>query len=156
VRRIRYYVEQGLIRPLEVRGTATRYQRGELLRLLAIPHIRTEQTWKLDALKRELERLGEAELERLVITNPLSAAAASALGVNPSNLPSTTRNQVGNMTWSAARDSSNSIEPFPVPTDSVELWHHVELLPGLKLLVSSKANSAVRSVAKKICDGFLG
>ncbi len=44
VRRIRYYVEHALIRPLEIRGTATRYQRSELLRLLAIPHIRTEKT----------------------------------------------------------------------------------------------------------------
>ena len=137
-------------------GNATRNRRSELLRLLAIPHIRTEQTWKLDALKRELERLGETELERLVIANPLSAAAANALGINPANLPSTTRNQAGDVTWGAARNSSNTIEPFPGPADAVELWHHVELLLGLKWLVSSKANSAVRSVAKKICEGYLG
>ena len=31
VRRIRYYVEHALIRPAEIRGTATRYQRSELL-----------------------------------------------------------------------------------------------------------------------------
>jgi hypothetical protein len=34
-------------------GTATRYQRDALLRLLAIPHIRTEKTWKLDAVVTE-------------------------------------------------------------------------------------------------------
>lgn len=156
VRRIRYYVEHELIRPLEIRGTATRYQRSELLRLLAIPHLRTEKTWKLEVLKRELERLGEAELERIVVANPLSAAAAAALGVNPPNLLSTTRTQVGNVPWTATRDSSNSIETFSGPAATVEIWHHLALLPGLKLLVSSKASSAVRSVAKKICAEFLG
>jgi len=156
VRRIRYYVEHDFIRPLEIRGTATRYQRNELLRLLAIPHIRTEKTWKLDALKRELERLGEAELERLVLANPLSPAAAAALGVNPTNQPSTTRNPLANLATSAARDSPNSIEAFTDPADTVEIWHHVELLPGLKLLVSSKASPAVGRVATRICTEFLG
>ena len=156
VRRIRYYVEHGFIRPLEIRGTSTRYQRNELLRLLAIPYIRTEKTWKLDALKRELERLGEAELERIVLANPLSPAAAAALGVNSTNLTRTTPNSLENVTESAGRDSSNSIEAFPGRADTVEIWHHVELLPGLKLLVSSNANSAVRSAAKRICGEFLG
>jgi DNA-binding transcriptional MerR regulator len=156
VRRIRYYVEHSLIRPLEIRGTATRYQRTELLRLLAISRIRTEKTWKLDALKRELERLGEDELERLVLASPLPPAAAAALGVTPSAVPSTTHDLMGNVRWGLARENSNSIEPFPGLAESVETWHHVELLPGLKLLVSSKASSAVRSVAKKIWDEFLG
>ena len=155
VRRIRYYVEHGLVRPLEIRGTATRYQRNELLRLLAIPLIRTEKTWKLDALKRELERLGEAEIERLVLANPLSPAAAAALGANPSNL-STTREPLANLPLNAVRDRSNAIEVFPGLADTVEIWHHVELLPGLNLLVSSAASPAVTRVARRICTEFLG
>jgi len=156
VRRIRYYVQHGLIRPLEIRGTATRYQRNELLRLLAIPHVRTDKTWKLDALKRELERFGEAELERLVLANPLSQAAAAALGVTPSNLPSNSRTPLATTPWNTERDRSNANEAFQGPAGTVEIWHHVELLPGLKLMVSSAASPAVSRAARKICTEFLG
>jgi len=154
VRRIRYYVAQDFIRPLEIRGTATRYPRTELLRLLAIPHIRTVNTWKLDALKRELERLGEVELERLVTSNPLSPAASAALGISPSTLATSSSKQARTLGWPATRDNSTAFGMTSAASDSMELWHHVELLPGLKLLLSSKASAAVRSVAKKICDEF--
>lgn len=155
VRRIRYYVAQDLIHPLEIRGTATRYSRTQLLRLLAIPHIRTVKTWKLDALKHELERLGEVELERLVTSHPLSPAASAALGMDPSNLAASSSTQARTFGWPAAtRDSSTALHLTSLTSDSIELWHHVELLPGLKLLLSSNASVAVRSVAKKICDEF--
>jgi hypothetical protein len=155
IRRIRYYVAQDVIHPLEIRGTATRYSRTQLLRLLALPHIRTVKTWKLDALKRELERLGEVELERLVTSNPLSSAASAALGIDRSNLAASSSKQARSLGWPATtRDSSTALQLTSLKSDAIELWHHVELLPGLKLLLSSNASVAVRSIAKKICDEF--
>jgi len=139
VRRLRYYVQHGLIRPQEIRGTATRYQRSELLRLLALPRVRTDKIWKMAALKRELDRIGEAELERLVLASPLTPAAAAALGVA---LPT-------------ASDGPNLEGPWG-SGDAAELWHHLELLPGLVLMLSSRANVAVRNAAKKICDEIVG
>ncbi len=155
VRRIRYYVEEDLIRPLEVRGTATRYPRKDLLRLLAIAHVRTEKTWKLDALKRELDRLGEAELERLVTSKPLTPEAVAALGIEPPALTTLSHGPAAPVSWPTAPATSNSLIASPSGSTAVELWHHVELLPGLKLLLSSKASAAVRSVASRICDEFV-
>jgi DNA-binding transcriptional MerR regulator len=153
VRRIRYYVDQDFIRPLEKRGTATRYPRQDLLRLLAIEHVRSQKTWKLDTLKRELDRLGEAELERLVTSKPLTPEAAAALGIQPTALTNLSRHAALPLAQSTTQDGANSL--LPSGNNAVELWHHVELLPGLKLLLSSKASAAVRGVANKICDEFL-
>jgi len=154
VRRIRYYVERGFIRPLEVRGTATRYPRRDLLRLLAISHIRTEKTWKLEALGRELDTLGEAELERLVTSKPLPPEATAALGTQPAALMTPSQSPVMPVIWPATQSSSSSVMAPPSANGGVELWHHVELLPGLKLLLSSKTSAAVRNVANKICEEF--
>jgi hypothetical protein len=149
VRRIRYYVERDLIQPIERRGTATRYPRGDLLRLLALPLIRTETTRNLVALKREFERLGEAELERLVTSSPLSPAASDALGVSPRAFALTSSEQ-----------PLNAVGAIPILFDqntnshAVQTWQHVELLPGLTLLLGSHASAAVRGVAKRLCEEF--
>jgi DNA-binding transcriptional MerR regulator len=50
---IRYYVQQRLIRPIERRGTATRYERRELLRLLGFTR-----------LKHDVPDLSRARLQR--------------------------------------------------------------------------------------------
>ena len=140
------------IRPLEIRGSATRYPRTELLRLLAIPLIRTEKTWKLEALKRELDQRSEAELEKLITSNPVSSAAIAALGINPTSL---TPLSEGSKLWPLSQSTPNAIDILPSTNAAIETWHHVELLPGLKLLMSSKASAAVRGAAKRICNEFL-
>ncbi len=144
-------MQHELIEPQEIRGTATRYARSELLRLLAIPLVRNDKTRTLDALKHELDRLGSSELERLVLGSALSPAVAAALGVNQPNPSSVAPGAPENQSWPLARDTSGSLAGVP---DSVELWHHVPLLPGLVLLLSSRANVAVRYAAKKIYDDF--
>jgi len=94
------------------------------------------------------------ELERLVTSRPLSPAASAALGVNPSTLATSSSKQARTLGWPARRENSSALDMTSGASDSIELWHHVELLPDLKLLLSSKAIAAVRSVAKKICDEF--
>lgn len=150
VRRIRYYVERDLIQPLEIRGSATRYPRTDLLRLLAIPLVRTDKTRNLDALRREFERLGEAELEHLVTSNPLSPPAIAALGLNHQALATTSGERSPN-----PAGPSSSILGSVAASNTGQTWHHVELLPGLTLLLSSHASAAVRGVAKWICDEVL-
>ncbi len=110
-----------------------------------------DKTRTLDALKHELDRLGSSELERLVLGSALSPAVAAALGVNQPNPSSVAPGAPENQSWPLARDTSGSLAGVP---DSVELWHHVPLLPGLVLLLSSRANVAVRNAAKKIYDDF--
>src|SRR5450432_3068800 len=62
IRTLRYYVEQRLLRPSEFRGTATRYQRRELLRLFGILRLRSETRLTLSEIRAQLDRQSEPEL----------------------------------------------------------------------------------------------
>ena len=60
-RTIRYYVDHGVLERPEFRGTATRYQRTHLLRLLAIQRLRREGVPNLAVIKQPIDAAGEAE-----------------------------------------------------------------------------------------------
>jgi DNA-binding transcriptional MerR regulator len=157
VRTIRYYVERGLIRPLEIRGTATRYQRVELLRLLAIPILRAGKRRSVDELKREFERLGESELEKIVITGKTSPEAATALGLSVQNVVSTSAvEDARNVRGELRLAQSNAALGTAIELGASETWHYVRLLPGLDLRVSANASPAVRNAAKRILDEYVG
>jgi DNA-binding transcriptional MerR regulator len=153
VRRIRYYVAQDMIRPLERRGTATRYPRMELLRLLAIPLLRAKRL-KLDGIRRELERLGETELLRMIAAEPMTAELAAALEIVPDRGATNPDSYLQPLTplkgAKVPRDSTLS------RLSSTETWHRVQLLPGLELLVSTVASPAVRAAAAIIVDEYVG
>jgi DNA-binding transcriptional MerR regulator len=142
-RTIRYYVEQGLLEPPEFRGTATRYQRLHLLRLLAIERLRHEGVASLAAIKQRLDSAGEAELLAAVCAGPPSAAVAVAL-----ELPAVSAH-VG---APGAQRAAALVQAVPGGGAS-ELGtplRRLVLLPGLELLLSEDASPAVRHVAAQI------
>ena len=57
VRTLRNYVGLGLLTPTELRGTATRYQRRELLRLLLVLRGRRETKLTLAQATRAAQRI---------------------------------------------------------------------------------------------------
>lgn len=61
---VRYYLLRRVIEPIEVRGTATRYERYNLLRLLGILRLKVEEHSTLEEKKRKLAAMGQQELER--------------------------------------------------------------------------------------------
>ena len=71
VRTLRNYVATGLITPLELRGTSTRYARRELLRLLALLRARKETKLTLAAIKQKLDAFAEEDLEAWLRNGPL-------------------------------------------------------------------------------------
>src|SRR6188768_1816787 len=87
VRTLRYYVEQRLIQPSEFRGTATRYQRRELLRLFATLRLRSETRLKLSEIRKRLDVLGERELESWLREQPLPPALVQALAASSTAAP---------------------------------------------------------------------
>ncbi len=159
VRRLRDYVFRDLIQPLERRGTATRYQRGQLVRLMAIKRLRAESDMKLADIKRKMDAMGERELEAWILTGALSSDVLQALGHSPSqaNGASTSGNVLpvaparpnGVATPTGAQTAS---EPHP----ACAAWYHVQLLPGLTLQVSATASPAVRKAAERICGEYVG
>lgn len=150
VRRLRDYVARDLISPLERRGTATRYQRGQLVRLMAIKRFRAEQGLPLAEIKRRMDTMGERELEAWISTAPLPEAVLVALGLGsrPAGVATPPHVTVGT---GAARVEATNIENSALGT-----WYHVELLPGLVLQLSHNASPAVKSAAKRICDEYVG
>jgi DNA-binding transcriptional MerR regulator len=139
VRTLRNYVAKRLLTPTEFRGTATRYQRRGLLRLLLLLRARKETKLTLAAIKRELDRLSECELEARLHTGPLPAAAAAALGI-----PSPP----------AAR-TSDVEQPLERWTARLETWQRVQLLPGLELLLGPNPSLAAARAAHMICSQYL-
>jgi DNA-binding transcriptional MerR regulator len=148
VRRIRYYLEHRLIEPIEFRGTATRYQRRELLRVLGIARLRAETGANLAEIRRKLDGLGDRDLEAWLRTQPLPLAAAAALGF---------ASPPGAQTSPSANGSS---APAPVLKDRVGVakngstWQRVSLLPGLELMIAADASPAVLSAANQICEVY--
>ena len=141
VRTLRNYVSAGLITPLELRGTSTRYARRELVRLLAVLRARKETKLTLAAIKKKLDEFPEDELEAWLRAGPLLPLAATALGVAPP----------------PAREAEPNAEP------SLERWgaqvqtlQRIELLPGLALLLDPNPSPAVASAARAICTQYLG
>ena len=141
---IRYYARRKLIAPSEFRGNLTRYQRRELLRLLAIPRLQYEQRLSLAAIKQFLDRLGDTEVLAWLMERSLSAAAAVALGVATASPPA-----APTPTGLGAPDSGLS-------STASTMWHRVALLPGLELMCASTASPAVRAAAQKIFEEYVG
>jgi DNA-binding transcriptional MerR regulator len=140
VRRLRDYVARDLLEPLEFRGTATRYPRRALLRLLAIVRLRAESGRKLVEIKRWLDALGDKELETWLQTGPVPPLAAGALGMSAATAVE------GSDARAAARERAAS----------GSTWRRIALLPGLELMVSTEASPAVRRAAQDICEEYVG
>lgn len=136
---VRYYVAQRLLRPIEVRGTQTRYDRGQLLLLLGLKRLYGESKSTLQAKKKKLDGMGLVELERWLATGPLPTAAAEALGL---------QNTVAQVPSAA----TNATEIVDVPS---ERWQRITLLPGMELLWREDAKEPVRYAVRRICDEYL-
>ena len=159
VRRLRDYVARDLIAPIERRGTATRYARSQLVRLMAIKRMRAELELELAEIKRRMDAMGERELEAWIAQGPLPEAARTALGIPPLNVvqpggvgiatDSPFAPRTGTTASPAEATSAGEAAPFAA-------WYHLELLPGLVLQLRSTASPAVRSAAKRIYDEYAG
>ena len=142
-RTIRFYVEQGLLERPPFYGTATRYGRPHLLRLLGIERLKREGLRSLPLIKQRLDAAGEAELLAAVAARPPSAAVAVALGLADPNASSASNPREGALPIARGAEANASVAPG-------ELWRRILLLPGLELLLADDASPAVRHVAMQV------
>jgi DNA-binding transcriptional MerR regulator len=147
IRTLRYYVEQRLLRPSEFRGTATRYQRSELLRLFAILSLRSETKLSLSQIRAQLDAASDPQLEAWLLTRPLPPTVAALLG---KGAPDATTAQRMTGATSASAASEGALEH-----SLVETWQRLRLAPGLELLLRSDASPEVRGAAQRICADYL-
>jgi DNA-binding transcriptional MerR regulator len=139
---VRYYVQQKLLRPIERRGTATRYDRRELLRLVAFIRLRVDGKLTLEEKKRNLDSMGDEAVERWLRSEPVPSAAAKALG------------------FEVAPPARAAAAPAPepqsgLPGTAVEGWQRITLLPGLELHLRTDAKGAARLAAQRICEEYV-
>jgi len=139
VRTLRYYVEQRLLKPSEFRGTATRYQRRELLRLFAILRLRSETALTLSEIRTRLDALSEAALESWLIERPLPPALATLLSASPPEVPT-----------SHSADAATGA----LVGSLVESWQRIGLAAGLELMLRADASAEVRADAHRICADY--
>jgi DNA-binding transcriptional MerR regulator len=144
-RTIRYYLQQGLLPPPVFRGTATRYGKVHLLRLLGIQLLKQEGVRRLSELERRLDAAGEAQLLAAVAARPHSAAVAAALGLP--ELPGTVASHTGAAQAAAAKQE---VAPGKSTTALGESWLRLQLLPGLELSLAESASPAARQLALRL------
>ncbi len=143
VRTLRDWVTAGIITPIERRGTATRYARRELLRLLATMRARKETKLTLAVIKKKMDAFGDQDLESWLRGGPVPPLAAAALG-----FPSEAEAQAAAET--ARRDAATGW------LERLESWRRVEVLPGLELLLGPNASPAALRAAQEIWAKYAG
>lgn len=140
-RRVRFYIQQRLLRSPAFRGVDTTYSPDDLLRLRAILHLR-RQRLGLDAIRTRLAKLTRPELERLVAPRPTPAAEQS---------PGLT----------AQPPSATGLPPGPTglppghlgayrATRALEDWQRITLCVGVELHVRRDVDDESRRVASEI------
>jgi|GEM_PF-1113316 len=158
--RVRYYVRRQVIHPIELRGTATRYDRRNFLRLLGLMRLKTEEDSKLTEKLRRLAAMTNQQLEHWLCSGPLPEAAAAALGLQPvagrqavtqsvDPLPGLDAGSPAGPT--SATPAGGAFERGRVP---IEHWHRIALLPGLELMLRVDANEATHFAAREIREQY--
>ncbi len=139
---LRYYCAQKLIRPIQRRGTATRYGRNDLMLLLGLSQLKNDEVSTLADKKRKLEAMGPAELERWLQEKSLPDEAARALGFKITPVPST-------------ESTTAAAGGFGLRDERFEQWQRIPLLAGLDLMLRADANTAARLAAQRIYEQYV-
>jgi DNA-binding transcriptional MerR regulator len=125
------YLQRGVLPPPPFMGSATRYQRQHLVRLLAIRRLRVDENLTLDAIRTRLAALSSEELEALATANLPAGPLSDVLGkVAAPPAPVT--------------PARRSISPH------LPRWVRIELALGLELHVRSDASVEVTDLARRI------
>ncbi len=141
-----------IIRPIQVRGTATRYDWRSLERLLGVMRLKIEEpATTLADKQRKLDAMSDAELDQWVRTGSLPPAAAAALGFE--SVPVV--DVADAITDANPHDETAMGCPPVLGTVAAEQWQRVVLLPGLELMVRADAKEPARITAQRICQEYM-
>ena len=149
---VRYYMNRRIIQPIQVRGTATRYDRRSFEQLLGVMRLKTEEpATTLADKQRKLDAMGDAELEQWVRAGPLLPAVAAALGFE--SVPVV--DLAGAITHANPHDETAIGSPPGPGSIAGDKWQRVALMPGLELMVRADAKEPVRIAAQRICQEYM-
>ncbi len=152
-RTVAAYVRRGLLSQPEFRGTATRYQRHHLLRLLAIRLMKAEGNGRIKAIQRRLQTMGDQQLEAWVLSRPLPPAAAKAL--EQSKAQATNANRAATVSAVSTAGSTRQSPSVPTQLLPTQSWERAVLMPGIELTWRKDAGPIVDRVAKRFAAQLL-
>jgi DNA-binding transcriptional MerR regulator len=137
VRTIREYLKTGVLPRSPFKGAATRYQRPQLLCLLAIRRLRATRRMPLPEIRKRVRAYSPRELEAFATADLADGPLAAALGLA---VPSQQRQ--------AASRKRNTI-------DLPARWARIELALGLELHIRDDASPRVLALAaqlRELCE----
>lgn len=141
LRTVQSYLERGALPSAKFYGTATRYGRPFLLRLLAIKRLRSEENLTLAEIGKRLALLTPAELEAFATHGLVEGPLSKALGLKPAPPP-------------VAPGSGAPLSP--AAESKRERWSRVVLLDGLEISIRDDANPIARRLANNFIEACLG
>jgi DNA-binding transcriptional MerR regulator len=138
-RTIRFYLARGLMPRPKFEGRATRYHRQQLVALLAIRRVQAGKRTKLEDVSASLAQVSAADFEAFALAEA-SPEALAALGVAP---PPTVEGAAA--AAGAREDSAGMTGPI-----AWSRWFHIDLAPGLVLVMHCDAGPDLRALASDI------
>ncbi len=140
-RTVRSYVERKALKQPAFFGSATRYQRGFLIRLLAIKRLRLEEKLDLAVIRKRLDAMTDAELEAFATQGIQAGPLATALGVVPPPPP---------------RLASEGPALSPRAEEKRQRWSRVEIIDGLEISIRDDASPLARRLANQFIEDCVG
>ena len=134
MRTLRSYLQRGLLPRPPFRGSATRYQRAQLLCAVAVRRLRESEGLDLDAIRARLEALEPPVLERWVAEQLEPGPLTTALGIT---LPPAASGTVPTTSSSALSSQSPR-------------WIRVELALGVELHVREDVDGRAQELARRL------
>jgi DNA-binding transcriptional MerR regulator len=130
-RTVRLYLHHQLLPRPAFKGSATRYQRRQLLWLCAIRQLRQTEKLELKAIRTRLNALSAPELEAFVAKQRTGGELAAALGVHP---------------------PAPAIAAISAPSSGARTprWSRIELALGLELHLREDASASVLELAERL------
>jgi DNA-binding transcriptional MerR regulator len=141
LRTIRQYLQRGVLPRSPFKGSATRYQRRQLLALLAIRRLRATDRLSLAEIRKRLLALSESEVEALATEGLAPGGLADALGIIVTN--SAAPIELRSATSEGLAQTKRASADLP---DSPR-WARLELALGLELHVRSDVSPRVLALA---------
>lgn len=147
------YVVAGVLPRTTFRGTATRYQREHLIRLLAVRELRSQGVVNLANIKAHLATFTATQLEQWVLSRPQSPRVLAALAED-AETEGTSSNAEGHSTdspqnWPALLGSPGlgpNSATASAPAVGPQTWQHTHLTPNITLSWSADANESASAL----------
>lgn len=139
VRTVRLYLERGIVPRPTFMGSATRYQRRQLLFVVAARRLRVSEKLELDAIRARVNGFTAAELEAFATADLGPGALADALAIKVA--PGIPQPLIG----------GRAIQPA-VTANPQDRWTRLQLAIGLELHVREDISARDRQLAWRIWE----